>query len=67
MAFRSKAPATSNLASHLKAGRSGYSYSLRRWSGFDAWQEHIRESALSVGNALSASRDRDLRRTVVAG
>ena len=46
---------------------SKYSYSLKRWNPFDAWQEHVRQSALSVGSALSARPDRDLRRAVVAG
>jgi hypothetical protein len=46
---------------------SKYSYSLKRWNGFDAWQEHIRKSAVSVGSAFTARPDRDLRRAVVAG
>jgi hypothetical protein len=44
-----------------------YSYSLKRWNAFDAWQEHIRRSASSVGSAFSARPDRDLRRVVIAG
>ena len=51
----------------VKAAGSTYSYSRRRWNGFDVWQEHIRRSAASVGNAFSARPDRDLRRAVVAG
>ncbi len=51
----------------LEQTRSKYSYSLKRWNPFDAWQEHIRKSADSVGNAFSARPDRDLRRVVVAG
>lgn len=46
---------------------SKYSYSLKRWNPFDAWQEHVRQSALSVGSAFAARPDRDLRRVVVAG
>jgi hypothetical protein len=46
---------------------SKYSYSLKRWNPFDAWQEHIRRSAASVGSAFGARPDRDLRRAVVAG
>jgi hypothetical protein len=46
---------------------SRYSYSLKRWNPFDAWQEHIRQSAASVGSAFAARPDRDLRRAVVAG
>ena len=42
-------------------------YSLKRWNPFDAWQEHIRKSADSVGSAFAARPDRDLRRAVVAG
>jgi hypothetical protein len=44
-----------------------YSYSRKRWSAFDAWQEHIRKSASSVGVAFSQRPDRDLRRAVVTG
>ncbi len=46
---------------------SRYSYSLKRWNPFDAWQEQVRQSAASVGNAFAARPDRDLRRAVVAG
>ena len=44
---------------------SKYTYSHKRWSAFDAWQEHIRRSAASVGSAFSPRVDRDLRRIVV--
>ena len=50
-----------------QANSSKYSYSLKRWNAFDAWQEHIRRSAASVGSAFTARPDRDLRRAVVAG
>ena len=46
---------------------SRYSYSRKRWDGFSAWQEHIRKLAGSIGSVRSASRDRDLRRTIVPG
>jgi len=51
----------------FKATASKYSYSLKRWNAFDAWQEHIRKSAVSVGSAFTARPDRDLRRAVIAG
>lgn len=50
-----------------EATGSKYTYSLKRWSGFDAWQEHIRQSAASVGSAFTPRADRDLRRVVVSG
>jgi len=46
------------------------SYSRRRWSAFDTWQEHVRKSAATVGVAFaerSDRHDRDLRRAVVTG
>jgi len=55
-----------NVPTSLQTG-SKYSYSLRRWNAFDAWQEHIRKSAVCVGSAFTARPDRDLRRAVVAG
>jgi len=55
------------LPSSFKTTGSKYSYSLKRWNAFDAWQEHVRKSAASVGSALSVRPDRDLRRVVVAG
>jgi hypothetical protein len=42
-------------------------YSLKRWSGFDAWQQHVRKSAASVGVAFAERNDRDLRRAIVTG
>ncbi len=42
-------------------------YSRRRWSGFEAWQAHIRRSAATVGVAFSSRPDRDLRRSTVPG
>ena len=43
------------------------SYSRKRWSAFDAWQDHVRQSAASVGVAFTHRHDRDLRRAVVSG
>jgi hypothetical protein len=43
------------------------SYSRKRWSAFDAWQEHVRKSADTVGVAFSERHDRDLRRVIVTG
>jgi hypothetical protein len=45
------------------------SYSRKRWSAFDAWQEHVRKSASAShgGVALSVRHDRDLRRAIVSG
>ena len=50
-----------------KMSGSRWSYSRKRWDGFNAWQEHVRKSAGPVGTAAFAGRDRDLRRTVVPG
>jgi hypothetical protein len=55
------------LPASFESTGSKYSYSLKRWNPFDAWQEHIRKSAESVGSAFSVRPDRDLRRAVVAG
>jgi hypothetical protein len=44
-----------------------WSYSRKRWNAFDAWQEHVRKYAATVGTAFTARPDRDLRRTIVAG
>jgi len=48
------------------------SYSRKRWSAFDAWQEHVRKSAdathASHGRvAFTERHDRDLRRAIVTG
>ena len=58
--------AHSTLASQTPAGRKN-SYSRKRWSAFEAWQEHVRKSAASVGVAFSERHDRDLRRSIVSG
>jgi len=63
--------ASSIAASFRKAFRdttgSKYTYSRKRWSPFDAWQEHIRQSAASAGSGIAPRPDRDLRRVVVSG
>ena len=61
----------SNLTSHAQSSapqefKRRNSYRLRRWSGFDAWQEHVRQSAPDIGGAFTRI-DRDLRRVTVAG
>ena len=63
----STAPQASLAAALIDAARSRYSYSRKRWDAFDAWQKHIRNSAVVAGGTISVSRDRDLRRTVIAG
>ena len=55
------------LPTSFETTGSKYSYSLKRWNAFDAWQEHIRKSAAPMGSAFTARPDRDLRRAVVAG
>ena len=50
-----------------KTTGSKYSYSRKRWDGFNAWQEHVRKFAGSIGSDAFVVRDRDLRRTVIPG
>lgn len=53
-------------AAHQPVRRN--TYSLRRWSAFDAWQEHARKSAATVAfSDRSWRNDRDLRRAVITG
>jgi hypothetical protein len=54
-------------AAHSSPSSRKNSYSRRRWSAFDAWQEHVRKSAAPVGVAFSEPHDRDLRRATIAG
>ncbi len=61
-----EASAHSTPTGQTMAGRQN-SYSRKRWSAFDAWQEHIRKSAASVGVAFPARHDRDLRRAIISG
>ena len=58
--------ASQTLASQTLASRKN-SYSRKRRSTFEAWQEHVRKSAASVGVAFSVRHDRDLRRAIVSG
>jgi hypothetical protein len=60
------AAADSTLGSQTLANRKN-SYSRKCRSTFDAWQEHVRKSAASVGVAFSARHDRDLRRAIISG
>jgi hypothetical protein len=60
------AAADSTLGSQILASRKN-SYSRKRRSTFDAWQEHVRKSAAAVGVAFSARHDRDLRRAIISG
>lgn len=61
------AVAQSTLAACLTSTERNWSYSRRRRNAFDAWQEHVRRYASTVGTAFSAPPDRDLRRPIVAG
>jgi hypothetical protein len=54
-------------ATHTAQVRRANSYSRKRWSAFDAWQEHIRKSAAAVGVAFPERHDRDMRRAIVTG
>jgi len=67
MSLNFNRPATTFAAALIEAVGSRYSYSRKRRDGLDAWQEHIRKSATSVGSAFSPRRDRELRRAVVPG
>jgi hypothetical protein len=64
--FHGTVTAHSTEARQTLATRSK-SYSRKRWSAFDAWQEHVRKSAAAVGAAFPERHDRDLRRAVVTG
>ncbi len=66
MALNSTEPRKSFASALIEAVGSRYSYSRKRRDGLDAWQDHIRRSAASVGSAFS-HRDRELRRVVVPG
>jgi hypothetical protein len=71
MSYNSETPRTTTAAAthsthSTPAGRKN-SYSRKRWNAFDAWQDHVRKSAASVGVAFSERHDRDLRRTIVTG
>jgi hypothetical protein len=67
MSSNSDVSPTSSVTARGKAAGPNYSYSRKRWSAFDAWQEHVRKSSASADSALSARPDRDLRRAIVGG
>jgi hypothetical protein len=66
MASNHKTPHSTAATQSTLASRTN-SYSRKRWSAFDTWQEHIRKSAASVGVAFPERHDRDLRRAIVSG
>jgi hypothetical protein len=67
MSSNSETPHDELTAAQAAPAVRKYSYSRKRWSAFDAWQEHVRKSASSVGVAFSQRHDRDLRRAIVTG
>jgi len=67
MSLNPNAPSKSFAAALIEAVGSKYSYSRKRRDGLDAWQEHIRKSAVAVEGAFYPRRDRELRRAVVPG
>ena len=67
MSFNSGSTSPVAKALIAKSG-SKHSYSRKRWDGFSAWQEHLRQTLESLNTAAPhAERDRDLRRVVVPG
>jgi hypothetical protein len=66
MSFNSESTSSVAKALIAKSG-SKHSYSRKRWDGFTAWQEHLRQTLESLNTAPHAERDRDLRRVVVPG
>jgi hypothetical protein len=67
MSSTSDAFPTSFATARIKEAGSNYTYSRKRWSVFDAWQEQVRKSAVSGNSVSPAPADRDLRRAIVAG
>jgi hypothetical protein len=67
MSYNSETPRTTAAAEHSTPAGRRNSYSRKRWNAFDAWQDHARRSAGSVGVTFSERHDRDLRRAVVTG
>lgn len=57
---------TDSSASAIASARKN-SYSRRRWSAFDVWQDHVRKSAAAAGATFAERHDRDLRRVIVTG
>lgn len=58
---------TADGAAPATASARRNSYSRKRWSAFDAWQEHVRKSAAAAGVTFAERHDRDLRRVIVTG
>lgn len=58
---------TAAVAASTTLSPRRYSYSRRRWNGFDTWQEHVRRSADVTGVTFAHRHDRDLRRAIIAG
>jgi len=72
MSSNSKTPHGTLTAAQAAPAVREYSYSRKRWSAFDAWQEHVRKSAAALhashgGVAFPGRHDRDLRRAIVTG
>jgi hypothetical protein len=67
MSYNSETPRTTAAAEPSTLAGRKYSYSRKRWNAFDAWQDHVRKSASSVGVAFGERHDRDLRRSIVTG
>jgi hypothetical protein len=65
MSYNSETPHTA--VAHSTPTSRKNSYSRKRWNAFDAWQDHVRKSAASVGVAFSERQDRDLRRAIITG
>jgi hypothetical protein len=66
MSLNPNSPSSFETALNKTTG-SRYSYSRKRRDGFNAWQEHVRKSAVPAGGVPFARRDRDLPRAVVPG
>jgi hypothetical protein len=66
MSYNSETHHITAAAHSTPVGRKN-SYSRKRWNAFDAWQDHVRKSAASVGVAFPERHDRDLRRAIVTG
>ncbi|MFL6605891.1 MAG: hypothetical protein ACJ8R9_31820 [Steroidobacteraceae bacterium] len=72
MSSTSEAPHGKLTAAQAAPAVRAYSYSRKRWSAFDVWQEHVRKSADAAhashaGVSFSGRHDRDLRRAIVTG
>jgi hypothetical protein len=65
MSYNRETPHTATA--HSTPASRKNSYSRKRWNAFDAWQDHVRKSAASVGVAFSERHDRDLRRAIITG